>query len=177
MDQLLVKYDQVLKDHGFQLEIAKAGDAGMDLPVVMSENLKIYPHMDYYINKEERWFDIPPHGFAEIPCGLAVKIPDAAWGNIRPRSSTGWKRRLSVTDATIDSGYVGPIYILVHNPNSTPVRVHEFDRLAQMVLIPKYPVSVASVSELPETMRGNTGFGSSGGMKDPAKIPTPGGAR
>lgn len=171
MEPLLVKYDPVLVDQGFKLEIAKPGDAGMDLPVVMNDKLKVAPHMDYYINTAERWFDIPPHGFAEIPCGLAVKVPEDAWGNIRPRSSTGWKRRLSVTDATIDSGYTGPIYILVHNPNNTPVRVHEFDRLAQMVIIPKHPYGgvVKSVSELPDTARGNTGFGSSGGMKEQKK--------
>lgn len=171
---LHVKYDRSLTDR-FELKYAKPGDVGMDLPVVMDDRLKIKPERDYYINKDERWFEIPSNGLAEIPCGMAIKTPDDSWANIKPRSSTAWKKRLVVFEAVIDSGYTGPLYILVHNPTHEPVRVHEFDRLAQLILIPKYHVhrfennelsgvSIEPASELPSTERSDTGFGSSGGI-------------
>lgn len=172
---LLVKYDEFLKNGNFELKYAKPGDVGLDLPVIMDDRLKINPHEDYYINKEERWVDVPPMGLAEIPCGLSIKVPDDAWANIKPRSSTGWKRKLVVFEGVIDSGYTGPLYILVKNPNSHKVRIHEWDRLAQLILIPKYHVhvdiqsihgvTIENADRLPDTERASSGFGSSGGIK------------
>ena len=185
---LYVKYEQQTKDMGFNLQYAKPGDVGLDLPVVMSKDdpkFKITPHRDYLINWEEKWFDIPAHGMAEVPCGLSVKVPDDAWANIKPRSSTGWKRRLLVYEGVIDSQYVGPLYILVQNPNSSPARIHEGDKLAQLIIMPKYNtyyyeqlnspmgigchekctqrgIGIEQAEQLPETVRGATGFGSSG---------------
>ncbi|MEM3097489.1 MAG: hypothetical protein QXU32_02050 [Nitrososphaerales archaeon] len=163
---LYVKYDEILVKNNYKLSYAKPGDVGLDLPVVMNEHLKIRPFREYYINTLERWFDIPPGGTAEIPCGLSVKLPDDAWGNIKPRSSTGWKRNLNVLEGTIDSGYTGPLYVLVKNPNSEPIRIYEFDRLAQLIVLPKYPsLRICTADELPTTERGNSGFGSSGGIR------------
>jgi dUTP pyrophosphatase len=160
--QLLVVYDKILKDVGFILEPAKPGDVGLDLPVVMDERLKIQPHQDYYINLKERWFDIPPMGVAEVPCGMSIKVPDDAWANIKPRSSTGWKKRLTILEGVIDSGYIGPLFISVTNPNKDVVRICEFDKLAQLIVTPKYRIDkICAVSELPKTERGATGFGSS----------------
>jgi len=190
-NKLLVKYDDVLKKAGFILKHAKTDDIGYDVPVVMNDKLKISPHKDYYIDWKERWFDIPPMGIAEVPCGLAVKIPGAAWGNIKPRSSTGWKRHLVVYEGVIDSGFTGPLFVLVKNPNAETVRIHEFEKLAQLILIPKflvweaqedlsfgkgadkhelikktplagYPIEIVSVDELPKTERSTDGFGSTG---------------
>lgn len=169
---LYVKYDPILVSKQFKLQHAKPGDVGYDLPVVMDERLKIEPFKDYYINWEERWFDVPPHGSAEVPCGMAVKIPDDAWGNIKGRSSTRWKRKLHVAEGVIDSDYVGPLYVLVDNPNNIPIRIAEFDRIAQLLILPKYVshtmngiLPVEEVEQLPDTVRGQTGFGSSGGIK------------
>jgi deoxyuridine 5'-triphosphate nucleotidohydrolase len=163
-DCLYIKYDQILLDKKFELKHAKPGDVGYDLPVVMSDKLKIEPHQDYYVNNHERWFDIPPFGLAEIPCGLSIKIPDGYWGNIKPRSSTGWKRRLVVYEGVIDSQYTGSLFILAENPGNKPARIREFDKLAQLILIPKageHQVHSMVVPELPKTVRGDTGFGSS----------------
>lgn len=166
MDSLYVKYDPILIEKGFVLQHAKPGDVGFDLPVVMDDRLKIEPYKDYYINWKERWFDVPPHGSAEVPCGMAVKIPNDAWGNIKGRSSTRWKRKLHVAEGVIDSDYTGPLYVLVDNPNGTTVRIAEFDRLAQLLILPKYAPdqTILVVEQLPTTVRGDTGFGSSGGI-------------
>lgn len=166
MDSLYVKYDPILIEKGFILQHAKPGDVGFDLPVVMDDRLKIEPYKDYYINWKERWFDVPPHGSAEVPCGMAVKIPNDAWGNIKGRSSTRWKRKLHVAEGVIDSDYTGPLYVLVDNPNGVTVRIAEFDRLAQLLILPKYSPdqTILVVEQLPTTVRGDTGFGSSGGI-------------
>ena len=169
---LYVKYDKILIDAGFELKYAKEGDVGLDLPVVINDKLKVEPYRDYYINKEEGWFDIPPRGIAEIPCGMAIKVPEDAWANIKPRSSTAWKRHLTVSEAIIDCGYIGPLFILTINPNNEPVRIHDGDKLAQMIIIPKYKTKIELTNQLPETERGATGFGSSGGLKESTR-PSP----
>ena len=167
-DKLLVRYDPVHFDSKgkllFELKHALPGDVGYDLPVVVDERLKVQPNRSYFINLVERWFDIPPHGYAEVPCGLAVKVPDDCWGNIKARSSTGWRRRLAVNEAVIDSQYVGPLFILVFNPSNEPVRIKAGEKLAQLILIPKKrePVAVEVRKELPQTVRNESGFGSSG---------------
>lgn len=153
----------------WNLRHAKPGDVGLDLPVRIKgmehakPPIQVYPHCDYYINYQEAWVDIPALGYAELPSGLHIKLPDDAWGLIKARSSTGWKKRLNVVEGTIDSQFVGALCCLVFNPNTKPIRVHHEERLAQLILIPKYPLkSIIYCDKLPETIRGDTGFGSSG---------------
>lgn len=174
----------VVEEGEWELKHAKPGDVGFDLPVIV--NAKNPAHMPrvleagasqpqplrpYYIAPQGSaedpipYIDIPPGGSVEISTGLRIKIPDDAWVSVRPRSSTGWKKRLNVFEGTIDSGYTGPLFALVFNPQHIPVRVHEGDRLAQLVVVPKYPLlAIVRASELPTTNRGSSGFGSSGGQ-------------
>jgi dUTP pyrophosphatase len=160
----------VVSPDDYHLGFAKEGDVGMDLPVVV-EGTKLDPvGLNHYINVADGWLEVPAFGSAEIPTGLRIKVPDDAWGNIRPRSSTLWKKRLTIIPTTIDSGYNGSLIVLVFNYNNTPIRVHQGDRLAQLILIPKYPLqTVMIVSDLPATQRGATGFGSTGGIKEPIR--------
>lgn len=167
---LYVKYDDVNIESGFRLAYAKEGDVGLDLPVIIDKRLKVEPFRDYYLNYKEGWFDIPPSGLAEVPCGLSIKVPEDAWANIKPRSSTAWRKRLVVNEGVIDSGYTGGIFILVFNPNLEPIRVKAGDKLAQLIIVPKYPIKrIETVSYLPKTQRGNTGFGSSGGVSETSR--------
>lgn len=148
-------------DWDWQLKFAKPGDVGFDLPVLVHgvKFIKGYEGKQ----SEGEWFDIPPGSTAEIPTGIRVKVPDDSWGNIRARSSTGFKMGLIVLEGVIDAGYTGPLYALTHNPTHEAVRIHQGMRLAQLVLIPTYKLkSIMRVDKLPETQRGGTGFGSSG---------------
>lgn len=166
----------VVEEGDWTLKHAKPGDVGFDLPVIVNAHAdaykpKVLPAKSYYIaphgDAEDPvpYIDIPPGGSAEISTGLRIKLPDDAWGSVRPRSSTGWKKRLNVIEGTIDSGYVGPLFVLVLNPQQVTVRVHQGDRLAQLVLIPKYHLAnIVRRTALPDTHRGATGFGSSGGQ-------------
>lgn len=145
MDQLLVKSigsQQVLKR-------AISGDVGYDLEVCVQDEEKI---------------EIPSAGFVDIPVGLSVKIPDDAWGMITGRSSTFARRQLLVMQGIIDAGYIGPLYIFVYNFGHESCPVYNGDRLAQLILIPKYETKVKYVDNLPETIRGENGFGSTGGF-------------
>ena len=166
---LLLQRDGCCDD--FCLAPAKPGDVGLDLPVRVrgmqgyALPIKLSKEDKYkrWINFEEGWVDIPPQAFVSLPAGLRVKIPDDAWGMIKPRSSTGWKRHLLVFEGTIDSGYIGPLACLVFNPMPNSIRVHDGEKLAQLVIVPKYPLAgIRVVEELPSTVRGVTGFGSSG---------------
>ena len=160
-------YLYVVSEHdNFVLDYAKPGDVGIDIPVIIKGS-RLDPPLNHFINEKEGWLEIPTHGTAEIPTGLRIKIPEDAWGNIRPRSSTIWKKRLIVIPSTIDSGFTGPLYVLARNMNYKPVRIHDGDRLAQLILVPKYPlIGVNRVTELPKTSRADACFGSSGGIKE-----------
>lgn len=169
--------DEETSDH-WEMNVKKPGDVGMDLPVRIKgmediqiggkPALQIHPEPpihNYTINYEEGWVDIPSGGYAELPTALHIKMPDDAWGMIRPRSSTGWKRRLVAFEGTIDSGFTGMLCCLVHNPNQYPVRIMHDDCLTQLVLVKKYEldkVVYVDFDDLPKTERKQDGFGSTG---------------
>lgn len=127
---------------------AKDGDVGYDLKAM--------------INNEHGSIVIPPCSMVNVRTGVSFKLPNGVWGDIRPRSSTFAKRKLFVMPATIDPGYTGVISIFVWNPTDEPHDVVDGDRLAQLVLIPKVIVPIKIVTELPQTERGDSGFGSTG---------------
>ena len=165
MSKLLARYDE---DCSWRLTYAKAGDVGLDLPIRIKGSI-VQPDLQHYVRPEgdgpdtTPWLEIPAGGYAEVETGVRVKLPDDAWAIITGRSSTAWKRRLIVIQGIIDSGYTGYLRNLVFNPNPVPKRIHEGDRLAQLIIIPKYPISeIVKVDELPDTVRGQSGFGSSG---------------
>lgn len=111
---------------------------------------------------------VPPSESVEVAAGIRVKIPEGCCGFIRQRSSTFAKRGLLVVDGVIDSGYVGPLYTHVYNPvlngRDFPVVINPWERISQLVVltIPKLKIQVVDASELPQTERGQQGFGSTG---------------
>lgn len=159
---LLVSIDPAYKDKwDWDLKYAKPMDVGFDLPVLV-QDIRFIKGYDGRIELGE-WFDIPPGSTVEVPTGLRVRIPNDSWGNVRARSSTGFKHGLIVLEGVIDPGYIGSMYVLVHNPTSNAVRIVQGTKLAQLVIIPRYNViEIIKVDQLPKTERGETGFGSSG---------------
>lgn len=145
-EPILVKH---LEGYPFRhppLELKYSGDVGVDLMCNIAEPLVL-----------------GPRDFNDIPTGIAIKIPNNTWAMIRPRSSAFFKHRIFVFDGTIDSGYTGELYIGVWNLLDEDVVVMPQCRLAQIVLLPKIPHQIpVIVEELPETSRGEKGFGSSG---------------
>ena len=68
--------------------------------------------------------------------------------------------------ASIDPGFVGELFIGVWNPGPLPRQIHPGERIAQLVIVPRVPVEIKYVDELPKTERGEKGFGSTGGFAD-----------
>ena len=99
-----------------------------------------------------------------IPTGLSIAIPNNMEIQIRPRSGLAAKNNISVlnTPGTIDSDYRGELKIILYNHGSKEFVVKNEDRIAQMVLVPIIKATFEVVEELPETIRGSGGFGSTG---------------
>lgn len=103
-------------------------------------------------------------GFADVPCGISIELPPGIWAMIVGRSSTIRRRRILVTQAIIDNGYRGPIFVAAQNLADGAVVIEKGERIAQLI-----PFELTSgdlqfeyVDELSASDRGAAGFGSSG---------------
>lgn len=127
-------------------EYAHAGDAGVDL-------------------RSRIDCELPPGGRLIVPTGIAIAIPDGFVGLVHPRSGLAIKHGISMvnTPGTIDAGYRGEIQVIMINHDlQETFQISRFDRIAQLVFQKVERVNFESVAELPETLRGSSGFGSSG---------------
>ncbi|OHD54799.1 MAG: deoxyuridine 5'-triphosphate nucleotidohydrolase [Spirochaetes bacterium GWF1_51_8] len=100
---------------------------------------------------------------ALVPTGFAMAIPNGFEAQIRPRSGLGAKG-ISVPNApgTIDADYRGEVKVILINLGQTPFTVSHHDRIAQMVFAPVIQAVFNEAPELPESVRGTGGFGSTG---------------
>lgn len=107
---------------------------------------------------------VPGGGQALIPTGLAVAVPDGYVGILAVRSSMGVKNGISLSNGigVIDSDYRGPLGVSLQNLRDTDYVVRPGDRIAQLLIVPVLRPEVEVVEELPETVRGANGFGSTG---------------
>jgi dUTP pyrophosphatase len=123
---------------------AYAGDAGIDLAAAEEAELE-------------------PGGRAIVGTGLAVAIPDGLAGLVLPRSGLAARHGIGVLNAPglIDSGYRGEVRIVLYNPGRETFRVEVGMRIAQLVLVAVEDVRLVEADELPESERGERGFGSS----------------
>ena len=107
---------------------------------------------------------ISPNSSALIPTGISLAIPNDVEIQIRPRSGLAAKSNIGVlnTPGTIDSDYRGELKIILFNHGNDEFIVNNNDRVAQMVLMPVLKIDFEEVDELPKTLRGSGGFGSTG---------------
>ena len=126
------------------------GSSGMDLMAFIKDPIKIAPNTS-----------------ALIPTGISVAIPNDVEIQIRPRSGLAIKSSISVlnTPGTIDSDYRGELKIILFNHSNEEFVVRNNDRIAQMVLMPVLKADFEEVDDLPDTLRGSGGFGSTGKWK------------
>ena len=123
------------------------GSSGMDLMACISEPICI-----------------PPKNSVLIPTGLSIAIPNDCEVQIRPRSGLAAKSNISVlnTPGTIDSDYRGELKIILYNHGDKIFEVKNNDRIAQMILMPILKINLEETDDLPDTVRGSGGFGSTG---------------
>jgi dUTP diphosphatase len=142
-ERLLVKR----LDPGLPLpRFAHPGDAGLDLHAAQAITLQ-------------------PGERGVIGCGLAVAIPHGYVGLVSPRSGTAVSMGLSMvnTPGVVDAGYRGEVrLVLINLDPSSPLEVKRGDRVAQLVVVPLAAVEVVETEELPDSRRGEDGFGSTG---------------
>ena len=107
---------------------------------------------------------IKPNSSELIPTGLQVAIPDELEIQIRPRSGLAAKESIGVLNSpgTIDSDYRGELKIILFNHGKEDFIINNGDRIAQMVLVPIIKMEFEEVDSLPDTVRGQGGFGSTG---------------
>lgn len=107
---------------------------------------------------------IKPKTSCLIPTGLSLAFSKDYEVQIRPRSGLAAKNNISVlnTPGTIDSDYRGEIKVIIYNHGSRNFVINNNDRIAQMILTPVIKMELQESDELPETIRGEGGFGSTG---------------
>ena len=107
---------------------------------------------------------LPPKSSCLVPTGLSVAFSKEYEIQIRPRSGLAAKNNISVlnTPGTIDSDYRGEIKIILFNHGNNEFTINNKDRVAQMILMPVHKMELEEVENLPNTLRGKGGFGSTG---------------
>ncbi len=112
----------------------------------------------------EKPINLEPKNSCLVPTGLAVAFPEKYEIQIRPRSGLAAKNNISVlnTPGTIDSDYRGELKIILFNHGNENFLINDNDRVAQMVLTPIIKMELEEVNELPISVRGVGGFGSTG---------------
>lgn len=110
--------------------------------------------------------EIPPGQFVDVPIGVRAVFPHGVWGRITGRSSTLRRRGLLVAEGVIDQDYTGPLFAGCWNLTDETVVVEVGERVAQMVLhsvvADRFMTQSITESDIPDTHRGQDGFGSSG---------------
>ena len=127
---------------------AHPGDAGADLLTTV----------DVLLAPGER---------AMVPTGVALALPDGFVALVHPRSGLAARHGLSIvnTPGTIDAGYRGEIKVMLinHDP-AAPIELRRGDRIAQLVVQRFERARFVEVDELPDSVRGDGGYGSTGGF-------------
>ena len=107
---------------------------------------------------------LKPQNSCIVPTGISVAFPSEFEIQIRPRSGLAAKNNISVlnTPGTIDSDYRGEIKVILYNHGNADFVIKSKDRIAQMILTPVIKMNLEETDTLPETVRGEGGFGSTG---------------
>jgi dUTP pyrophosphatase len=123
------------------------GASGMDLMAFIKEPINLKPYTSCL-----------------IPTGISVAFSGQFEIQIRPRSGLAANNSISVlnTPGTIDSDYRGEIKVILFNHGSNDFLINNKDRIAQMVLTPVVKMNLEETDDLPNTVRGEGGFGSTG---------------
>ena len=123
------------------------GASGMDLMAFIKEPINLKPYTSCL-----------------VPTGISMAFSDEFEIQIRPRSGLAAKSSISVlnTPGTIDSDYRGEIKVILFNHGSNDFLINNKDRIAQMVLTPVVKMDLEETDDLPNTVRGEGGFGSTG---------------
>jgi dUTP pyrophosphatase len=105
---------------------------------------------------------LSPKQRALVRTGLAVAVPEGYYGRIAPRSGLATKNGIDVLAGVIDADYRGEIKCLLYNTGDETVELPAQTKICQLIIEKIVTPAAAWVEELPETARGESGFGSTG---------------
>ena len=153
LDVLITRLDPAVPVPGY----ARHGDAGADL--CAAEDI-----------------DLAPGERALVRTGVAIALPEGYAGFVHPRSGLAARHGITLVNApgTIDAGYRGEIKVILLNTDlARAVSLRRGDRIAQLVVQRVENVTFREVPALPESARGDNGFGSTGGhaAEYPPRVP------
>ena len=153
LDVLITRLDPAVPLPGY----ARHGDAGADL--CAAEDI-----------------DLAPGERAVVRTGIAIALPEGYAGFLHPRSGLAARHGITMVNApgTIDAGYRGEIKVILLNTDlARAVSLRHGDRIAQLVVQRVENVTFREVPALPESARGDNGFGSTGGhaAEYPLRVP------
>jgi dUTP pyrophosphatase len=112
-------------------------------------------------------FELQPGERRLVGTGVAISLPAGYAGFVHPRSGLAARHGISIVNApgTVDAGYRGEIKVcLINTDRSHPVSIARGDRIAQLVIQPVSVAAFVPVTELPSSVRGVGGYGSTGGI-------------
>jgi len=140
---LIKKLDQSIELPSYKT----IGASGMDIMAFIKQPIKLAPHSSCL-----------------VPTGLSMAFSEDYEVQIRPRSGLAFKNNITVlnTPGTIDSDYRGEIKIILFNHGNEEFIIKNKDRIAQIILTPIEKIDLEEVKNLPNTIRGKSGFGSTG---------------
>ena len=135
----------IVADSELMPTYAKPGDAGCDL-------------------RASEAAVVPARGRVLVKTGVSIALPEGYVGLVHPRSGLAAKYGVTVlnTPGTIDAGYRGELMVTLYNSSDEDFEIARLDRIAQLVIQEFSVANFIQVEKLPESHRGESGFGSTG---------------
>ena len=129
---------------------------------VVEKPKKAYVNSAGYALFADESIEVLPDSRAVISTGLQMQIPKGYYGQISPQSGLALKNGIVTFNGTVDSGYLGVVYVLLFNFSSEDFLVEKGNRIAQMIFKKCENVSFSFGNLFFDSERGVKGFGSSG---------------
>jgi len=148
MDNVTVALRRLPEGRDLPLPAYMSGDAaGADLCAAVADDLTLLPGAR-----------------ALVPTGFAIALPSGYEAQVRPRSGLALLHGITCLNSpgTIDADYRGPVGVILANFGTEPFVVRRGDRIAQLVVAPVSRAAFDVVESLPDTVRNDGGFGSTG---------------
>ncbi len=105
---------------------------------------------------------IKPHGSASVHTQVAVELPQGYWMEIMPKSGLATKHDIAVHNGVIDNGYRGELIVHIYNHSDKEYTFNKNDKIAQAIIRQLHVFELEEVTELSDSSRGSSGFGSTG---------------
>jgi dUTP pyrophosphatase len=147
----MMKIDVKIMDERMATQLpayATPGSAGLDLRACLSEPLTLQPN-----------------AWQLVPTGIAIYLQDPHFAAIiLPRSGLGHKHGIVLGNLVglIDSDYQGQLMVSAWNRSDVAFTIEPMERIAQLVIVPVVQAQFNVVTEFPQSIRGEGGYGSTG---------------